>query len=206
MKIQHITGALVLLVSPYSIAGETVQTSMSQTTMPEMSQSLYRAGEWQIDLFGAYAFTDSDNRRLIGDDVFGGGLGINYFFTRNFGIGAEGSLFDTEGDVLGTANVNLVLRFPIGQSGLAPYIFGGGGFVFNADDLDSDDFSDARDRLDDDEDARSTDDVIFIGHAGGGLEYRFTPSFSVFGDARYTWTESDHGDFGQARAGVRFAF
>ncbi len=190
-----------------AFAGDYVQSTAMQTTAPQMSgNSLYNAGEWQIDLFGAYAFTNDDNRRLIDDEVFGGGLGFNYFITRNFGIGAEGTLFNTDGDVLGTTAFNLLLRFPIAETGFAPYVFAGAGVTFNADDLDSDDFSDARDRVSDNDDPRDTDDVIFIGHAGGGLEYRFTPNFSVFGDARYTWTESDDADFGVARAGVRFAF
>lgn len=193
-------------LSSAALAGEYVQTSSLQAPALAPGYSLYNAGEWQIDLFGAYAFADSGNRSLIGDDVFGGGLGFNYFITRNFGLGAEGSLFNTDGDVLGTTNFNLILRFPIAETGFAPYVYGGVGVTFNAEDLDYDDFSDARDRIADNDDPKDTDDVIFIGHAGAGLEYRFNPRFSVFTDARYTWTESDNGDFGQARAGVRFTF
>ena len=202
-------GLVSAALASASFAGDYVQQSSNvQVAVPPPSGlSLYNAGEWQIDLFGAYAWADSGSRRLLGeDDVFGGGLGINYFITRNFGIGAEGSLFDTEGDILGTTNLNVILRFPIAETGLAPYLFGGAGVTFNADDLDSDDFSDAEDRLEDNDDPRDSDDVIFIAHAGAGIEYRFTPHFSVFGDARYTWAERDDSDFGLARAGVRFAF
>lgn len=199
-------GLITAALASSAFAGDYVQSSAPPQTIAVSGNSLYNAGEWQIDLFGAYAFADDDNRRLINDDVFGGGLGFNYFITRNFGIGAEGTLFNTDGDVLGTTAFNLILRFPIADTGFAPYIFGGAGVTFNAEDLDSDDFSDARDRISDNDDPRDTDDVIFIGHAGGGLEYRFTPNFSLFGDARYTWTESDNADFGVARAGVRFTF
>ncbi|MDB6071552.1 MAG: hypothetical protein JWL81_2723 [Verrucomicrobiales bacterium] len=205
MKAQTLFIAAVAVPSSL-LAGEYTQTTQSAPPPISPGYSLYNAGEWQIDLFGAYAEADSGNRRLIGEDVFGGGLGFNYFFTRNVGIGAEGTLFDTPGDMLGSANVNLTLRFPIGETGLAPYIFGGAGVVFNADDLDSDDFSDARDRFEDDDEPGKGDDVIFIGHAGAGLEFRFSPHVSIFGDARYTWTESDNSDFGQARAGLRFTF
>jgi hypothetical protein len=200
-------GLLSAALSVSSFAGEmTVQSNQTTTQYPKTSTSLYNAGEWQVDLFGAYAFTDDDNRRLIGDDVFGGGLGINYYITRNFGIGLEGSLFDTEGDILGTGFFNVMLRFPIAETGLAPYIFGGAGVSFNADDLDSDDFEDARDRLEDDDDPRSTDDVLFLAHAGAGLEYRFSLRTSIFADARYTWCEEDDADFAVARAGIKVNF
>jgi len=171
-----------------------------------VSLSPYRAGEFQIDAFGAYGFTSSGNDRIVGDDVFGGGLGFNYFFTRWLGIGAETTLFDTEGDVLGTTAVNIILRAPIADSGLAFYGFAGAGVTFNADDLDSDDFDGARDRAEDDDDANDSDDVLFLGHAGAGIEYRFNPNVGIFTDARYTWLETDNSDFGLIRAGLRFVF
>ena len=108
--------------------------------------------------------------------------------------------------MLGTSALNLILRFPIGDSGFAPYLYGGAGFTFNADDLDSDDFEDARDRVEDDDDPSDSDDVVFLAHAGAGIEYRFTAHTSLFTDARYTWSERDDGDFGVARLGVRFSF
>lgn len=189
-------------------AGETVRTTdYAQTSYtPAPASSLYNAGEWQIDLFGNYAFRGHDDRRLFDDDGWGGGIAFNYFFNRNFGLGVEGSLFDTYGDTLGTAGLDLFWRFPIAETGLAPYVFGGVGLTFNADDLSSGDFRDARHRWEDGDDPRDGDDVIFLGHAGAGLEYRFTPHFGIFTDARYTWTEHRDGDYGQARAGVRFAF
>lgn len=186
------------------VAGES--TYQNVQSLAGAQSELYRAGEFQIDAFGAYGFTRSGERDLIGDDVGGGGIGFNYFFTRWFGLGAEASLFDTEGDVLGTTSVNVFFRAPIGQSGFAVYGFGGAGLTFNAEDLDSDDFSDARDRVEDDEDPRDTDDVLFIGHVGAGVEYRFNPNFSIFSDARYTWVERDDSDYGLVRAGLRFVF
>ncbi|MES2707327.1 MAG: outer membrane beta-barrel protein [Verrucomicrobiota bacterium] len=207
MKIQQ-TGLVLIAMTALASAGETVSSSTytQMTAPPPPSLSLYNAGEWQVDLFGNYAFADSGNDRLIDDDAWGGGLGFNYFFTRNFGIGAEGSLFKTGGDTLGTSAFNLVLRFPIGETGLAPYLYGGVGLTFNADDLDSDDFRDARERAEDDDRPRNGDDVLFLGHAGAGIEYRFTQHVGIFTDARYTWCDQHDSDFGLARAGVRFAF
>jgi len=194
--------AAVATLAVPAFAGDPV----TNTQAPAANFSPYRAGEFQIDAFGVYGFTKSGNERLLGDDAFGGGLGFNYFFTRWLGIGAEGTLFDTEGDVLGTTAVNLILRAPVGDSGLAFYAFGGAGITFNAEDLDSDDFDDARDRAEDDKDAKDTDDVLFLGHAGAGVEYRFSPNVGLFTDARYTWLETDNSDFGLIRAGVRIAF
>lgn len=199
---------LAALAIPAAFAGETtVSSSYTQTAMPPPpSLSLYNAGEWQVDLYGNYAFAGSSDRRLFDNDAWGGGVAFNYFFTRNFGLGVEGSLFDTYGDTLGTAGLDLFWRFPIAETGFAPYVFGGVGLTFNADDLSSGDFRDARHRWEDGDDPHNGDDVLFLGHAGAGVEYRFNPHFGIFTDARYTWTENRDGDYGQARAGVRFAF
>lgn len=175
-------------------------------TPPPAPLSLYNAHELQFDLFGQYGVTSSGNERLIGDDAFGGGLGVNYFITRWFGIGGEGSLFDTEGDAVGTATFNIFLRAPLGESGFAVYGFTGIGITFNADDIDSDDFDDFQDRVEDDDDPRDSDDVLLQGHIGAGIEYRFSPNFGIFTDARYTFVERDDSDFTLIRAGVRFAF
>lgn len=207
MKMLH-TGLALAMMTTLVTAGETVgsSSSYSQIPLPPPTLSLYNAGEWQVDLFGNYAFTDSGNERLIDDHAWGGGIAFNYFFTRNFGLGVEGSLFDTDGDTMGTANLDLYWRFPIAETGWAPYLFGGVGLTFNADDLDSGDFRDARNRVEDDRDLHNGDDVLFIGHLGAGVEYRFNAHVGIFTDARYTWNEQDDSDFAVARAGVRFAF
>src|SRR5438067_11583030 len=64
--------------------------------------------EWNVSLWGAYAFTETDSNRsgreqaddkaifgtydhfLGGDHAWGGGLDVKYFFRRYFGIGFEG--------------------------------------------------------------------------------------------------------------------
>src|SRR5947209_16835217 len=67
----------------------------------------YADSEWNVSLWGAYAFTGTDNNRGSIDDVFfkaggdydrflggdhawGGGLDAKYFFRRYFGLGVEG--------------------------------------------------------------------------------------------------------------------
>lgn len=197
--------AMAATASP-ALAGQMMMEQSYVT--PYQHVSLYRANELQIDIFGTYVFEDDDNGRLFGrdDGTWGGGIGVNYFFTRHFGIGVEGMLFDTDGDTLGSTAFNLFLRAPLGDSGFAVYGIAGAGVVFNADDLDRDDFEDARDRFDDDRDSRSGDDVIFAGHVGGGLEYRCTENFGVFVEGRYTFVDLSDADYASARAGIRIAF
>jgi opacity protein-like surface antigen len=180
-----------------AMAGERMVSSGKETYTPA-PPACFGDREWQIDLFGAYAFTDSTQERIMGDHAWGGGLGVNYFFQRNFGIGLEGMLFDPRGgnDVVGTAALNVIFRFPIDSACFAPYIYGGIGAVFNAEDIEADDFTD---------DA-SEEDAYLAGHAGFGVEYRFTRNFGVFVDARYTWVDESKNDFVTARSGFRIAF
>jgi hypothetical protein len=74
----------------------------------------------------------------------------------------------------------LIARFPIGESGFAPYVFGGGGRQFDPIEL-------------------------WFGQVGGGLEFRFTPNVGLFTDVRYVLTDGAE-DHGLARLGVRLVF
>jgi hypothetical protein len=188
-------------------AGEPVVPSKEVVTPPAPIQDLYRANEWQVDLFGAYAPAGRDGSRFLGDHAWGGGAGVNYFFTKYFGLGLEGDILsgtggERSGDVSGQFALNGLIRYPIGQTGFAPYVFAGiGGFVpagnsnffatpgggfrrFNHDD----------------------NDVLLEGHFGGGLEYRFTRHIGVFADGRYEVVDQSKNNFGLIRTGVRFAF
>lgn len=137
--------------------------------------------EFQLDVFASY--TDSHASNIHGDG-FGGGLALNYFFIRHFGVGVDGNVYDGENrgddDAVYDFTGRLIARFPIDEICLAPYVFGGGGVEFNG---------------------RSFGTV----HAGGGLEYRATETIGVFGEGRFTWGENDR-DSAQARVGVRFVF
>lgn len=147
----------------------------------------YTAQELSLDLFGSYnnpegKFTDLF-KTSIHHGFWGGGAGLNYFFTENLGLGVdfnmsskpEGSLVD---DVIG----NLYVRFPLGNSGLAPYIYGGGG--------------------------RGIYPVYQWYYGGGvGLEYRFNPTMGIFTDARFLWSQKETAlNRLFLRAGVRLVF
>jgi len=73
---------------------------------------------------------------------------------------------------------SLIFRLPIGETGLAPYAFCGGGYQFDPV------------------------DTSFL-HAGAGLEYRFTHNVGIFVDGRWVWSDRDR-NYGLARAGFRF--
>lgn len=140
---------------------------------------LFNAKEWSLDVFGMYAF-EADKGAY--DDGFGGGIGVNYFFNRYFGMGLEGYGWNGDG-VIGSASGNLMLRYPIEKWHLAPYLIGGIGGNFCAD--------------------KSDDQVNVSG--GIGVEYRFNAHWGIFTDARYVATDKTN-DYGVARLGVRFSF
>jgi hypothetical protein len=143
----------------------------------------YLAQEFSIDLFGSYKrgspelddFLDAPEH-----GVFGGGIGVNYFFTKMFGVGVDASMHDDGRQFVDNASSSLIARFPIGDSCFAPYVFGGVGWYFDP-----------------------TGD--WEGHAGVGVEFRLNPRTGVFADGRYVWPDGA-GDTSLIRTGLRFAF
>ncbi len=77
----------------------------------------------------------------------------------------------------------LILRYPVELSNFcfAPYIFGGGGGIFNGE-------------------------GVGFGTAGAGVEWRATQHFGLFADWRWNWVEKSYNDVHSTRAGVRFIF
>jgi hypothetical protein len=147
--------------------------------------NLYNANELSLDFFGSYLAGERRAEDLLKTNIrhgyWGGGVGINYFFTRYLGVGGDIEIPDDNyGNFVNNMDGSLIARFPIGNSGLAPYVFGGGG--------------------------RQTDPTWqWTGHAGVGLEYRFNPVTGVFADGRYMWVDKTSDEI-LFRAGVRFAF
>ena len=146
---------------------------------------LFRANELSVDAFGSgslgkYSIDHLTGSRVRHDTQLGGGLGINYFFTRYIGIGADAYSENTTGSVVDSASANLILRLPLCKTGFAPYVFGGGGFHFDQ--------------------IRTQ-----FAQAGVGMEYRFNPHIGVFIDARGVLPNETR-YYGVARLGMRFAF
>lgn len=147
----------------------------------------YSANELSLDLFGSYLNPEGELNDLFDTNIrhgaWGGGAGLNYFLTREFGVGADFNMSDNPGDRLVDYTIgNLYLRLPLGNSGFAPYLFGGGGRGFSP--------------------------VYQWLYGGGvGLEYRFSPILGVFSDAGFLWSDRATSlDMLTIRAGLRIAF
>lgn len=115
-----------------------------------------------------------------GDDAVGGGISLNYFFTEYVGLEVDYTAADTDHSATHLVTGSVVLRYPIKQICLAPYVFGGGGVHTNSE-------------------------TQGVWHAGVGVDYRISKCIGIFADGRYTWTE-DTDDYTLVRAGVRFGF
>jgi len=166
-------------------------TSTTTTDQPRQEKSdsddradIYHACEFSFDgsAVGVLHSYDFNNGGLNRHNYkFGGDAGASFFFTKYIGIG--GDAYTVTGDnptFVDTLTGNLIFRVPIGDTGLAPYIFGGAGYKF--EDIDG-----------------------IVGGGGVGLEFRPVKHFGFFIDARYLASVKTP-DYGFARAGVRISF
>jgi hypothetical protein len=139
----------------------------------------YRSHEFSLDTFGGLTLGQPISESSTGDRTrIGAGTGLNYFFTRNLGIAAEGFTENPHHSFVDNADGSMVFRLPFGESGWAAYIFGGAGHQSDP-----------------------TAGTTF--HTGGGLEYRFTRHFGAFVEPRVVFKQ---GNYGFGRCGVRWAF
>jgi len=147
----------------------------------------YTAQEGSFDLFATYLHNESKFSRIFrtnirDDGAWGGGIGFNYFMTREIGVGIDANAPDNRGPFIDSVAASLIARWPFEQAGIAPYIFGGGG--------------------------RASQPVWeWTGHFGVGLEYRWNPTTGVFIDGRYMWHNKNNStDRLLLRTGFRFVF
>lgn len=93
------------------------ETSSKDTTATQPCPSWYADREWNVSLWGTYAFTSNEyptldnasrggvvpiggatlpehDRYLEADHAWGGGLDVKFFFARYFGVGIEGYVLD----------------------------------------------------------------------------------------------------------------
>jgi len=154
----------------------------------DTSKALYNAQEVSLDLFASYIHSEGKFNDLVETDIrngfWGGGAGLNYFFTRELGIGADFNISSKPDDInlVDQVTGNVIARLPIANSGIAPYLIGGGG--------------------------RSMSPHYNWVYGGGvGLEMRFNPTTGIFSDARFFWSDRSTADNRLLiRAGVRLAF
>jgi hypothetical protein len=164
-----------LVVLGTSFAGpKTSGKEMKET----VAEPCFKDQELQVDAFGSYTDFRGDASYK---DGFGGGLGVNYFYTRYLGVGVDGNVLKGGVNGVWTTTASLILRFPIESCVcVAPYAIAGGGALF---------------------------DHTTVGtyHVGGGLEFRVIPQkLGLYAEGRYSWPENEPN--AQVRAGVRFVF
>jgi hypothetical protein len=160
----------------------TTTTNQQKTTS---DYPFYRAQELSIDVFGSGSVGQQTIDHITGDRIrhdgrLGAGVGLNYFFCRYVGVGGDAYTENTAHNFIDSASGNLIGRLPIGDTGIAPYIFGGGGYQF-------------------DEVSQK------FGQFGGGIEFRFCRNVSFFVDGRYVVADKTD-NYGLGRAGLRFSF
>lgn len=171
-------GALSLTaVSIQPAFAGTESKSFKEKVVLETIDCRFRDTEFQIDAFYTGFMGGGGSTFKTGA---GGGLGLNFFFARYFGIGYEASWYDNGGTVEHMPlNGNLFFRYPICAWNLAPYVLVGGGIGWDGD-------------------------MVTYGNVGAGLEYRVTNSVGLFVDGRYFYGET--GNVANIRSGLRFAF
>ena len=193
--------AVCLTVASACFAGPMTRSSKEYKAPVEEPQC-FGDHEFQADIFGAYGVTEEGQGAIMRDHGWGGGVGLNYFFTRWFGLGVDGCWLDVKpGDshrivengeththVDSAATGSIILRYPIDRWCLAPYMFVGGGAQWSCG-------------------------VYGSAHAGAGLEYRIIPQkLGIFVDGRCTVLADkssvpiSNPHFTLIRAGVRFVF
>ena len=165
----------------------------------------------------------SRDRFLNQEHAFGGGADFKYFLNKNFGLGVEGFILgahNAAGEILGT----FTIRWPLGCSRFAPYIFFGGGAAFggsrdvaaetevplaNTSSAPTPSASVAPGTVFVDGDAfkkRTVDEnVRGAGQIGGGMEVRVTHHIGVMADFSWNFVGTSS-DFGLVRSGVTFGF
>jgi hypothetical protein len=180
----------------------------------------------QNSLPGGNAPVTSD-AYLEADHAWGGGIEAKRFFQRYFGVGVEGYLLDVrqsypdvfadffnigpggpnhvrtsyEQKVMGSVLGTFTIRYPIGTSRFAPYLFAGGGVIFGGGQTNTLLFPpDAAITV------RSDTTAKGVGQFGGGLEVRVTPHAGIINDFSWNVVSGPHNNFGIVRVGVNFAF
>jgi hypothetical protein len=140
------------------------------------AQELYSSQESSVDLFGFYG---SRNKNGNSTSAAGSGVGYNYFFTQNFGVGADSYADAFTWPYL--LNANGIFRYPIPQTTVAPYLFAGVGRQW-------------------------WHAPQWMGNVGGGIEYRppnVKPHIGFFTDVRGVFT-AETKDYAVVRFGFRF--
>jgi opacity protein-like surface antigen len=200
---KHLTTSLLasLALLATASAGDHVYSTGKSYKAPVATvepTGCFSAHELQFDTFGQASFGSSDKIGLFEDTAWGGGVGLNYFFHRNIGLGVDAAWLDAKESALGNSSGggdhtvlhnfsgSVIVRLPIDSICLAPYAYFGGGYH-----VDGENWASA--------------------HLGVGVEYRCVPNkVGLFVDGRWTYLGDrfDQSDlnFWTVRAGLRLVF
>jgi opacity protein-like surface antigen len=196
----------------------------------------YADNEWNVSLWGAYAFTGTDNNRGSIDDVFfktggdydrflggdhawGGGVDGKYFFHRYFGVGIEGFGLAGRGSDYDIEDFGATTF----SKGTDHHAVGGVlGTLTLRYPIPCTRFSpyvwaggggifggeNDRAHFSDGvaETVREEDESRLMGQFGGGLEVRITPHIGWIADFSWNVIDGRNNNFGMARTGINFAF
>lgn len=236
MKTYTLAVITSLVIACAAYAGAlTGATQSKEMVAPQPCPTWYANHEWNLDLFGAYAFTDTryaNDRYLDVDHAFGGGVDAKYFFARYLGVGIEGYILDAdrtrvdqEGTIVlavppfftgvksrtkdvhavGAALGTFTFRYPLPCSRFAPYAFIGGGGVFGGGQQDIRILTPGLNEV-----VVRTEHTgsqsRFVAEFGGGFEVRLTPHIGLINDFTWNIIEGPNNNFGMVRTGINFAF
>lgn len=213
------------VLAAFAVAGSAFAGTAKESKAVVTTTPFFQDTEIALDAF--YSFNDGSNkgpklcdsnpRCVLQPQYFtdgsGGGVGVNFFFARYFGVGVEGNWWDgansgiteaqhdllvekdrvdSRGRVIADYHKsvahqftgNLLLRYPIEFTS-----FGVAPYVLGGGGLISDGKNSG------------------FYDVGAGVELRLTPHWGVFSDWRWNFVQgSDRNDVNTTRAGVRFVF
>ena len=231
--------------------------SSKETASVPPCPTWYADNEWNVSLWGAYAFPNNDyptpgntisqgrvfpinggslgplhDTYLEADHAWGGGIDAKYFFKRYFGLGIEGFGLDArrsfgtvtilpappgfagslvqygtghEERLVGALLGTFTLRYPIGCSRFAPYVWAGGGAIFGGGEVDEIVVNDVTSGAFLTGKHRGSETKA-MGQFGGGFEVRLTPHIGWTNDFGWNVIEGSSNNFGMIRTGINFAF
>ena|ERR1700704_3388472 len=157
----------------------------------------------------------SNDRYLNKDSAFGGGGDIKYFFSKYWGLGAEGFVVDSNDNTGGAGLATVTFRWPIGCSRFAPYVFGGFGAAGGGSHTVRffEEIHHGAGEVGNENEEEFRHDKTFknnttnaVGQFGGGLEIRVTRHVGFMGDFAWNVLQRPNNDFGMARFGLTLSY
>lgn len=255
MKKPPLTLCAILALAGFCYAGAEPYSGKDKEIelAPPPPCEFYRAHEWNLTIWGAWAFSANDGHRELDfdyesvdeqfdehlnpvflnephddefinkDDTWGGGIDLQYFWSKYFGAGLEGFILDVNDGVGGGGLATFTFRYPIGCSRFAPYAFGGVGGLFGGTRTETFFFEHHIGPVEDEVEREFVEDTNFdnksarvLGQVGAGMSVRLTRPSSISkvaiglrGDFCWNFVGGDNSndqDFGMTRFGLNFSY